>query len=217
MNPKDKFLSRLAVLAQLCPGFLLSKEVVAIYDQELSTLGYDRASFALESIIKTRRSRDSFPSIAEIREVIEPKVEPRCQAVDVAARILGAVRKHGLYWTSGFTSSGQRYFRGAETRLLPTWRAAAESEFGELGLMIVSRMGGWTATCEFSENSDPTVFQAQLRDLSISIQNQAKAGTLHLLPALPRSSREQTGVTSIFGVIRGLIPAHMRDSGEGDE
>ncbi len=197
MNPKDRFLSRMAVLAQLYPGFILSKEIIAIYDQELSSLGYDRASFAIEAIIKNRRSRDPFPSIADIRDVIEPKIDPRLQAADVASRIMSAVPKFG----SGRYQSGDG---------LKELHAKVKEHIGELGWEVVKVMGGWFRVCEQLEDTDTGTFRAQVRELAESTYRRAEAGLLNQLPALPAPRGKDSEPKQLGSVLQALLPNNFK-------
>lgn len=197
MVPKDKFLSRLAVLAQLCPGFVLSKEIIAIYDLELATLGYERASLAIETIIKTRRARDPFPSIADIRDVIEPKIDPRLQAADVASRIMSAVPKFG----SGRYQSEEG---------LKELHRKIQDHVGDLGWEAIKVMGGWFRVCEQMEDTDTGTFRAQLREIIESTYRRAEAGLLNQVPSLP-SPRGKIGEPKQLGsVLQALLPNGLK-------
>ena len=81
MTEREEFFTKLTALAGMVSNFVLTPAIVALYDQSLSPLGYEPLCRALEQIILNRSSRDPFPSIAEIRKLIEPEVSERDDAV----------------------------------------------------------------------------------------------------------------------------------------
>ena len=165
-------------------GAPLADEVIAMYAEDLADFPFAAVTQAIKEVRRDpKTTRFPLPAVIRSRLMVVESDEDRAR--DVAARLLASVRRHGSYWASGFTSNGQKFFQGAERKLFLAWEEAAKSEIGELGMVVVKRLGGWTSICDFSENSSPSTFQAQLRDLAISVQNQARAGTLHLPPSLP--------------------------------
>jgi len=157
-TPQQKFLKRLEVLANLT-GATLTKDIVALYDRGLRSLGYDALCGAVEEVIKTRRSRDPFPSIADIAKILRPREEDRDLAIEAAGRVIQAIGKFGTYQAD-----------------------EARQWIGEIGWYVVERAGGWSTLCARPE-SEREICRAQYRDLALSAINRHKAGTLNLPPA----------------------------------
>lgn len=109
----------------------------------LSPLGYDRLAIALDETINRRRSRDPFPSVREIREILEPEARPEDEAAEIASRIVRVVARIGPYR-----------------------EAAARDALGPLGWDIVQRQGGWMTVCEMLSYDNLPQLQAQWRRLA---------------------------------------------------
>lgn len=167
MTDREEFFTKLTALAGMVSNFALTPTIVALYDQSLSPLGYEPLSRALDQIIMNRSSRDPFPSISEIRKVVEPEVSERDDAVTVSSLIYKAVAKVGPYQA-----------------------ALAREAIGEIGWLIVEREGGWMAVCESVTFDNAGMYKAQWRDMALSIINRSKAG-LSGPPQLPKLSKQQ--------------------------
>jgi hypothetical protein len=143
MNDQQKFYTKLTGLAGMVQGFTLSPEVIGLYDQHLEGLGYDRVCDALDRIIMERSSRDPFPSIKEIRTIIDPELDPDQEAMVIASRIAGAVSRIGPY-QSGL----------------------ARQIIGEVGWKIVQCEGGWENVCQTLSYENQGMMKAQWRNLA---------------------------------------------------
>ena len=152
------FLNRLGMLAKVTE-FHLTKEWVALYDRALSKFGYDKAAAAVEAAIMERRGNERFPSIADLVQRCAPQVLDADTAVEVAARIWGAIGKFG--WAN-FSD--------------------ARNWIGEVGWHIVSINGGWQRICETAQAKDVGVWKAQLRDHAAAALRRHKAGVLGQAP-----------------------------------
>lgn len=170
-------LAKLTGLAQLC-GFNLTDEVVALYYQHLSTLGFADATKAIDHIIVTRRSRDPFPSIKEIREVIKPELRPEDEASEVVGRIVQAISRCGPY--------------------------ESPKEFlGQTAWEIVCEEGGWTTVCELLTFDNMPTLKAQWRRAA---EAKVRRQTITLVPAerqLERGTNEQ-GLISLADFMNRL-------------
>lgn len=160
MNPQQAFFVRLTALAGMCQ-FTLTPEVLALYDRNLSALGYDRVVAALDEVITRRRSRDSFPSIRDIREIIQPDADPESEALEAVGRIVHAISRVGPYRTK-----------------------EAREYIGELGWAVVQRDGGWEQVCNVLTDENIGTMKAQWRQMAMAQYKRAKAG-LSAAPSLP--------------------------------
>lgn len=140
-NPRQAFLTRIAALAQMVPGFTLAKEMLGIYEAQLKDLGYEALCIALDEIISTRSSRDPFPSVREIRERLDPKADPETEANLIASQIVGAI-----------------------TRIGPYNSAAARAAIGDVGWEIVRMEGGWEHICQSLTYDNLVAMKAQWRN-----------------------------------------------------
>jgi hypothetical protein len=73
------FVEMLVLVAQSC-NFDLSEQLIAIYDQALAKNGYPKLCAALKHILINRRTRDPFPSIREVQEIVAPTLATKDQA-----------------------------------------------------------------------------------------------------------------------------------------
>lgn len=146
MTPQQEFYAKLTALAALCPGFVLSPEIIAIYDQALAALGYPQASRALEHVILTRNSRDPFPSVKEIRAVVIPEEDPEDGAAVIASQIYGCIGSIGPYAAS-----------------------SARRVLGDVAWRVVQMEGGWETLCEAVNYDNATTHKAQWRKLAAAL------------------------------------------------
>lgn len=156
MNPHDLFLKSLAILAEHCQ-FKLESFTIDLYFESLQDLGFENVALAIREILKTRKATDRFPSIADIRNIIQPEISSREAATDLANQLIAAISRLG------------RYARISDV----------EYEVGEAGMEVITRMGGWPRFVEMTDDCDISIFKAQLRDLIEAVQKKARAGTLH--------------------------------------
>jgi hypothetical protein len=161
-TPKQKFLTRLAVLAELC-GKDLSMDTVALYDRLLfPAYQYDDLATALEKIIANRGDRDAFPSVKTISDQINPTVDDEALAAEAATRLVGSIARFGYVDPRG-----------------------AREYMGEVAWAIVEREGGWTSLCERVTTNQLPSLKAQWRELAKALMTKARAGKLDQAPALP--------------------------------
>lgn len=142
MTPEQEFFTKLTALARLVPNFELTKDITAIYDQHLAPLGYPNVNRALDQIIVDRSSRDPFPSVKEIRSLINPEADPDAESVYIANQVLEAIARCGPYQTP---------------------------DLGEVGNELVRMEGGWLQICEMVTNDKIPTFKAQWRQLAKSL------------------------------------------------
>lgn len=181
MTPEQEFITKLTAVADMTPNFEMSKELFRVYDEHLSRLGYENVNRALDEIIANKNSRDPFPSVREIREKLEPSINPDHEAVEVAGRIWEAIGRCG--WPNP---------------------DAARATIGELGWHVVQRQGGWSNVCLESSETSPGVFKAQLRELAKATYTRASQGRLSVSPAIP-SPKQSGGLEQIGDSLKKII------------
>jgi hypothetical protein len=132
MKPNDKelFDMNMAALATLC-GLDISP-LIGPYDAALRPLGYAAINRALAHILENRDGRDPFPSIKEIKRLIQPEQTQAQSAVEIAGKILKCVTYLGPYKT-----------------------AEARREMGEIGWEVVTMSGGWESVCSIQDKDIP--------------------------------------------------------------
>lgn len=180
MNALQAFRVRLTALAGMC-NHTLTPDMIALYERNLSVMGYDAVVAALDEVITRRRSRDAFPSIRELIELIQPEADPEAEAVEAASRIIHAVSRIGPY-------------RPQDARVL----------IGELGWLVVEREGGWTRICESLTDDNLTTMRAQWRQIALAQYRRAKAGVSGA-PALPTPDGKVIGMD-----LKKLLPEMPR-------
>jgi hypothetical protein len=161
----------MVMLAKQC-RYELDEETIAIYDQALSERhSYEELSSALVDIVKGRRARDPFPSIADIMALLDPAVQDKDLAVHLAGQIIRAVGKKGHTWPQ--CCGGD-------------FRTAVTDALGAYAWDTIEAAGGWLALCESMLVDDLHVHRAQLRDAAVSVIARSKANKK--LAALPHVS-----------------------------
>jgi len=167
MDDERAFWNLMYGLAKLCQQ-QLDDEILELYDQDLSPLGYSKICPALKQIIRERRTKDQFPSIRDIREKIDPVVDDQSQAVAVVAEIWKGVAEYGR--------------TGAK------W---AEQKLSPLSWAVVRHYGCWANLCIDANTNNTTTFKAQLRQLAETVIKLSKAGQLDQKIPLPEKPNDQ--------------------------
>lgn len=146
MTPQEAFYTKLTALAGMCPHFTLTPEIIRLYDEHLVSLGYDKASQALNQLIVSRNSRDPFPSIKEIRAIVEPEENPEDHASIIASSIFGAIARIGPYRSD-----------------------QAREYLGEIAWRVVTSEGGWESVCQIVTDDNAGMFKSQWRKLALAL------------------------------------------------
>lgn len=127
-------------------GRQISDPVLAMYVEDLQDLNVGKVIRAYADWRRNPRNT-AFPLPAQIRGMVEPQVDPLHAAQEIAARITHAITKFGH-------PCGQE----------------AREYIGPIGWAIVNRQGGWGHLCKYHGITiQPTAFQAQARDLAVSM------------------------------------------------
>ena len=191
MNPRQMFFAKLTGLAQLC-GFCLTRETVALYEQHLSPLGFERVCWALDQSIAARRSRDPLPSIRDLREIVEPGLDPESLALEAAARIAGAVARIGPY----------------------DFQHAREF-IGPIGWQVVQIEGGWQTVCETLTFDNLGMMKAQWRNLARVQAERKQYDYAHAIAEAEAEPSSQLGPVSMETLFRRLNIPLPKDNKPG--
>lgn len=178
MTPRQAFLTRMTALAQMVPNFSLTRELLLIYENQLKDVGYEKLVHSLDKIIGERSSRDPFPSVKEIRETVEPRLNIDSEAAIIANQIVEAIARCGPYTTPLFDPIAKR---------------------------IVQMEGGWQNVCEMITNSNLATYKAQWRNLAKALLEeksvQGSAG-----PTITDQRRQNSGGLVSFSSLLEMIP-----------
>lgn len=169
------FLNRLGALAKLS-GLVLEKEIIGLYDGAFKQIGYDKGVTAIEHVILNRRSRDPFPSIADLKRVGSREPDEMDQAVEASNRIVEAVSKFG----------------GCNADLNAP---QARKFMGDIAWYVVERNGGFVNLCSQLTASTIGTFKAQFRELALSSIRRYKLGLLEVAPSfesLPTTTQPES-------------------------
>lgn len=117
-------------------------------------------------------------NIMEVVQLVKKPVSNEDQASQLSALLVKAVQDFGRRWDVGSwrhvildgETKLEKTFQGSDTLYL-NWEHAALSVFGQVGLTLVNRHGGWERFCEYIDNSPETVTRAQVKNLATSLLN----------------------------------------------
>lgn len=166
------FRKRMLALANMVPNFVLTPQMIAMYERLLAPFGWPAVCMALERVMLERSSRDPFPSMKEIAGIIKPQADPEAESVHIAGLILECVRKDG--WTN---------------------MDRARARMGEMGWRVVGGASGYRQLCESLTERNETTYRAQFREAARSAFKRGPAA----LPALPEASPKR-GAPQLIGL-----------------
>jgi len=167
MTPREDFLTRLMGLAKVC-NFALDKTIVAIYEKALAPFDLSKVSRSIEHIIVNRKTRDPFPSVKEIIEIMSPQLNDDNEAVEAGSRIVQAVSRFG------YSNPGD-----------------AHNFIGDLGWRIVERFGGWGSICQSMTPDNTSFMLSQFVKLGKAQIQRAKIGLDGVAPVIPISNQKR--------------------------
>lgn len=217
---KKLFLLHLRLLAEVC-NYKPSPEIIELYVVHLEPLGFLKVAQALEQIIVNRSTRDPFPSIKDIKKILQPELSNKALADDISNRIIAAFRKHGYTWPQGSMINGGKFFEArvnGEFYYFETFKEALLKECGEAAWHVLDRMGGYSAVCaEWGQSeSAESILRAQFRDLAMSVLEQAKAGIVNVPPALPAPQGNEK-IMSLVQKITKQLPGVKNETNKKTE
>jgi len=164
-----------------------ARPIITMYINDFEKFGLtmDEIVSAYARARLDRRVR-SLPIPAVILEMVRPEVSPESVVSVAIGRITSAISKFG-------------YCNEAEARVF----------IGELGLVIVDRMGGWSQVCRtYGVEYDHGAFFAQASKIAHAEYEFAKAGRRNEIPELPGPAHEK--------VLQLLKPKSMPGSPDGE-
>lgn len=136
-NNNAKIFEALQKMAVLFDG-RVSEERLIGYTNFLTAYTPDEITQALREIVLTC---DRFPTIKQIRSILEPELDSNQMAIDIAGTIISCISRFGIPWGED-----------------------AKKAIGEIGWQAVESYGGWTELCKIS-NDEVGIANAQLREL----------------------------------------------------
>jgi len=152
-NEQKMHISEVLMARAEISGRVLSKPAIRMMIEDLSDLPFEAVYRVLQGWGK--HSSD-FPSPAKIRERLAPETSDADDGRDIASRVIGAVSKFG--WNQPLQ---------------------AKLYIGEIGWECVSRIGGWVTFCSELNDENKGIYNAQIRDLSMTLKKKAVNGTLN--------------------------------------
>ena len=126
-----------------------------------------------------------FPSIKEILEIVEPKVDNEAEGRLIADKIWGAIERFGS---------------------LKSKQDLVRTAIGETGWKVVENMGGWRVVCEIASYDNVSTLKAQWRESAKALLDIAdidrRRDSLGLPPsherqALPKEAESVLDVLSL--------------------
>lgn len=159
---RSKIAQQWAMVAAM-HGKDLSTPLLRMMLDAVADLPASSVAKALSDWIRTsKQPRHPYP--AEVRDIVNPKLDDRQVADGIARSIDRACLKHGRYWANGCMGPDGFYWEDAKKNRYGSFIEAAKADLGEVGLHAVMSRGGWEATAESSDSMEEGIFIAQMRD-----------------------------------------------------
>lgn len=170
----------------------LSDEQILMYAEQLNQfLSFEELGLAIKNYINNPEN-EFFPRpVSKLIALIKKPVDNKDQAQHVINFIKKAAVNHQSSWVQGYFSGYDDNreavwtYENDKGQQFASWRAAAASEIGDLGLTIVDQLGGWKRVCERFNNEPEGVVVGQLVKNAEAIINIAEVGQLDSKPSLP--------------------------------
>lgn len=170
-----RFLEVLRALASMTKTEL-TPYMIARYDAELKTFGYDKVVQALDQFFDDIGTHGKFPSINQIKAKLGAVTfSDEEVARDAISRIRYAIGRFGHN----------------------NWDLAKD-HIGTLGEHIVQTMGGWETVCSFSSYDDLDFALVQAREYAKVAIKKGNAGKLDEAPALPDGSTQNQHIEGLL-------------------
>lgn len=167
MNEDEKKIITLIVGMASYYQASLSDEAVKMYAADFEGYSFEALSAAYKEYRNDPKNKFS-PLPSQIKEIINPKVDNRGAAADLAQRIIAAANKHDNWWAK-----------------YDTFQSEFMAELGEVAWNVVQKRGGWWRFCDQYFDSDQTAFSAQLRDAIEFEWTSNQSGNLRPMHELP--------------------------------
>ena len=154
-----------AVLMKLSVYFdvVLPESRLKLFVDQLQDVDPMKLLIAGERFTSNPKNR-FFPFPSQLRELLGSGfMSDEAKAEDAASRITGAITRYGYTWIN----LANQYEPGG-------WTACSKKVLGELGVLIVHRLGGWSQLCQ--SDSPVGVAHAQFKRVGLSILESTRAG-----------------------------------------
>lgn len=182
------------VLTAAYYNYNLRPEVLNMHCEDLKDYDEQKVLNAYVAYRKDFKNR-SMPLPAQIIQIMNPKMDSRDFANELARKIDKAVSKFGYAWQDGVFFNGERYFEGGG-RYHWTFKEAVIAELGPLGWHAICLRGGWLSVRNSANEMEEGIFIAQMRDQLQSSYNLQQQGIDVTMIEMP-STKEQERVDSI--------------------
>ena len=177
---------------------LTDQQLIMYSDQVSRLLSVDEMKLAAKLYIDDPKN-EFFPRpVSKLIELIRKPVSTEDLSQNTTSLLMQAERKYGVHWSEGHFQGGETVYQGKDISYR-SWSEAALSVFGEVGLRVVDRYGGWKNFCINVYESPDGVVRAQVTKLAVALQNsREKTGTFD---ALPNYSKQNQGLSSMGQII----------------
>lgn len=205
------------VLAYMCEYYSksLSKPAIQMMVEDLADLDFQQVYDAFGTYRKDPRN-SQFPLPAKIREVINPAIDKRNVAVELAYRIDKAISKHGYNWVDGYYSEKGNYWNDNKGNTFSTFKEAVISELGEIGWHAICSRGGWSRVSSSANEMQEGQFISQMRDqiqATITLKEQGVDVARIGMPSAGSSLQIEQGLQSSKDVL-SLISSKSEEKNE---
>lgn len=158
-------------------------ETIKLYSLDCVDVSLDQMVVAFKIWRNDQQLGHKMPLPLDLKTILNPQRNPKDAANEAANNVLVAMQKWDPYgWDP----------RGTPLEKYSTFEDYVRVEFGELALLIISKVGGARKLRRQIDSSGPyEALRAQLRDLGLALYNTAEAGLQDAPPALPSSKSEQ--------------------------
>ncbi len=163
-------------------------DVAKLVIDDLEDLHFDQC---LQALVSFRRdSKNKFwPRASDIRAIINPPLDSRTIAIEMARKIDKAVAKHGWVWQEGFYAVKDgisfRYWNDSDGNIFYSFKEAVISELGDIGWHTICARGGWLRVRDSANSMEEGIFISQMRDqiqASIALKQQGLDITMIEMP-----------------------------------
>jgi hypothetical protein len=172
-------------------GVTMNNDAVMYQADLLVDLDLEALRKAFTSYTKTNKTNRP-PTVAHIREIVNPFVDDRHVAIELARKIDRAVSRYGWTWEHGYQSHFETKWDGGGS-VHNSFKEAVICELGELGWHVICSRGGWQNTRNSSNEMEEGMFIAQMRDqiqASMSLQKAGADVSKILLPSTTKELQE---------------------------
>lgn len=159
MNYREQIMQIVKALGSYYDKALTAEQIV-MYTDDLQNISPADLSTAIKKY-RLDPKNDKFPLPAKLIGMLNQGTAPDDIGREVSSRVIGAISKYG------YTNPDK-----------------AEAFIGELGWLVVKRLGGWVQLCEQINNSNMTTWMAQIRDLSMTLHKRSESGIVDQAPSL---------------------------------